>query len=126
MTPSTGSGQAPRNDADCIFCKIIAGKVPAREVFRDDEIVVLEDAKPQAPTHLLVMPKRHVKKASTFADEASPASIARLFVKAAQIGRERGPDGFRIVINEGGDGGQTVGHLHIHVLAGRRMSWPPG
>jgi len=115
-----------RRDPDCIFCKIIAGEIPAREVFRDDEIAAVEDVNPQAPSHLLVMPRAHVANASAFAKSASASAIARLFSKAAEIGRERGPNGYRIVINEGPEGGQTVDHLHVHVLAGRHMHWPPG
>ncbi|MBV8728008.1 MAG: HIT domain-containing protein [Candidatus Eremiobacteraeota bacterium] len=116
----------PQRDASCIFCKIIGGEVQAREVFRDNEIVAIEDANPQAPTHVLVLPQEHVANASSFSNRASAESIARLFSKAAEIGRERGPNGYRIVINEGGEGGQTVDHLHLHVLAGRHMRWPPG
>ncbi|MBV9148456.1 MAG: histidine triad nucleotide-binding protein [Candidatus Eremiobacteraeota bacterium] len=113
-------------DPNCIFCKIIAGEIPARELFRDDDILAIEDVNPQAPSHVLVMPQAHVANMSTFSDTASAEKVARLLSKAAEIGRQRGAKGFRLVINEGSDGGQTVEHLHVHVLAGRHMRWPPG
>jgi histidine triad (HIT) family protein len=111
---------------DCIFCKIGAGTLPASEVYRDAELVAIEDLNPQAPTHLLVMPIRHY---TTLVDTLSPGdSLAgRLTAVAAKLGQERGGQaGFRLVINTGPQGGQTVGHVHVHVLAGRPMTWPPG
>jgi histidine triad (HIT) family protein len=113
-------------DPNCTFCKIVAGEIPAREVFRDERIVAIEDVNPQAPTHVLVMPQSHVANISTFSDAASAEEIAKLLSKAAEIGQQRGPKGFRLVINQGNEGGQTVDHLHIHVFAGRHMRWPPG
>jgi len=117
---------AARREPTCIFCKVVSGEIPAREVFRDEELLVVEDVNPQAPVHLLVMPTNHVRNASGFIESAEPQVVARLFAKATQIGRERGPDGYRLVVNEGSQGGQTVDHLHVHVLAGRHMRWPPG
>ncbi len=112
--------------AECVFCKIAAGELPAKIVQCDAGLVAIEDLNPQAPTHLLVMPIRHHASVNDLALEDSPLT-ARLIAAASKLGRERGgEDGFRLVINTGRDGGQTVGHVHVHVLAGRRMEWPPG
>lgn len=111
---------------DCIFCKIGAGEIPANEVYRDDEVVAIEDLNPQAPVHLLVMPIAHY---TTMAEASSTsASVAgQLIAIASRLGTESGGEsGFRLVVNTGTNGGQTVGHVHVHVLAGRRMTWPPG
>lgn len=113
-------------DASCIFCKIIAGEIPAKFAHRDDEIVAIEDVNPQAPKHLLVMPVKHVANLPEFVGFESPELIAKLLSVAGQLGREQSAAGFRAVINTGPDGGQTVDHLHVHVLAGRVMHWPPG
>ena len=113
-------------DANCPFCKIVAREIPAKEVLRDDHVVAFHDLNPQAPTHILVIPTRHADHLSDFVGQADGAEAARLLAAAAQIGREHGGDGYRVVMNEGPDGGQTVHHLHAHVLAGRRMTWPPG
>ena len=114
------------NEADCIFCKIVAGQIPAHIVHRDETAVAVSDVNPQAPSHLLVMPLRHAANIVDFTGSASPADVAHLFGLAARLGREQQGDGFRMVVNTGPAGGQTVGHLHIHVLAGRQMHWPPG
>lgn len=111
---------------DCIFCKIVAGEIPATIVQRKDGVIAIEDVNPQAPVHLLVLPEKHVTNINEHASNATPADIARLMQIAAEIGAERGAGGFRLVVNTGPDGGQTVDHLHVHVLAGRRMHWPPG
>ena len=112
--------------AECIFCKIAAGTLPAQVVQRDTGLVAIEDRNPQAPTHLLVMPVEHHANLHDVAVD-DPALMARLMELAAKLGRERGGDkGFRLVVNTGRDGGQTVDHVHVHVLAGRRMDWPPG
>jgi histidine triad (HIT) family protein len=111
---------------ECIFCEIAAGDVPAKIVHRGGGVVAIEDLNPQAPTHLLVMPVTHHANVHALAAE-DPALTARLIEVAARLGRERGGDeGFRLVVNTGREGGQTVDHLHVHVLAGRRMNWPPG
>ncbi len=112
--------------SDCIFCKIGAGEIPAKEAFRDDRVVAIEDITPQAPMHLLVMPLAHHRNVGALADAEDGALLAHLVAVASRLGRERGGDGYRLVINTGPDGGQTVDHLHVHVLGGRRMSWPPG
>jgi histidine triad (HIT) family protein len=111
---------------DCIFCKIGSGEVPATVVYRDDDVVAIEDLNPQAPTHLLVMPIEH-HASVVEASSIDAALAARLIAVASKLGRERGGEsGFRLVVNTGPHGGQTVGHVHVHVLAGRRMTWPPG
>jgi histidine triad (HIT) family protein len=111
---------------DCIFCKIGAGEVPAKEAYRDERVVAIEDISPQAPVHLLVMPRAHHRNVGALADAAEGELLAHLLGIASKLGRERGADGYRLVLNTGPDGGQTVDHLHVHVLAGRRMTWPPG
>jgi histidine triad (HIT) family protein len=113
---------------ECIFCKIAGGEIPAKIVFRNDKVLAIEDVNPQAPVHLLVLPIEHYE---TLADATAFAGQDRiateLFEIATRLGNERGGGrGYRLVVNTGPDGGQTVGHLHVHVLAGRRMTWPPG
>lgn len=110
----------------CIFCRIAGGQVPANIIARDDGVIAIEDLNPQAPSHALVLPVAHY---ATIVDltRAEPTLAARLMTVASQLGNDRGGErGFRLVINTGEDGGQTVDHVHVHVLAGRRMSWPPG
>jgi histidine triad (HIT) family protein len=111
---------------DCIFCKIIAGEIPAKPVYRDDDVVAIVDVNPQAPAHLLVMPVRHVPNIGEFSPENDAGLVAKLVATAARLGREHGATGYRLVLNTGPDGGQTVDHAHVHVLAGRQMTWPPG
>lgn len=114
---------------DCIFCKIARGEIPAKTVYRDDTAIAIEDLNPHAPIHLLVLPIEHYETLrDAMAGESNDDRVAgRLFEIATRLGKERGgAPGYRLVVNTGPDGGQTVGHLHIHVLAGRRMSWPPG
>jgi histidine triad (HIT) family protein len=108
--------------SDCLFCKIAAHEIPVKAVFEDDLCLVFPDIHPQAPMHLLVIPKQH------FADvtEAGDALLGHVLKAAASVGERELLGGFRIVINTGDDGGQTVGHLHLHVLGGRHMTWPPG
>lgn len=113
--------------SDCIFCKIIAGQIPAKKVYEDDLMVAIEDIAPKAPLHLLLMPKRHFSNCLDM-EEQDNASVGHLFRVAGQLARERGlaEGGFRLVQNNGPDAGQTVFHLHIHLLAGRELNWPPG
>jgi histidine triad (HIT) family protein len=111
--------------SDCLFCKIVRKEIPAKEVLRDEHVVAFHDLNPQAPTHVLVIPTVHAEHLSAFAD-AGGAAAARLLAAAAELGKQFGPDGYRVVINEGRDAGQTVFHLHLHVLAGRPLRWPPG
>jgi histidine triad (HIT) family protein len=112
--------------SDCIFCGIVAGEVAADVVERNDKAVAIRDRNPQAPTHLLVIPSRHFANLADYAGQAKPEELGRLFAMASALGRRFGSEGYRLVVNEGRHGGQTVDHVHIHVLAGRRMHWPPG
>jgi histidine triad (HIT) family protein len=111
---------------DCLFCRIAAGEIPAKQVYRDDRVLAIEDINPQAPTHLLVMPAEHHANIGVLSDASDGALLARLMEVATKLGREHGAGGYRLVMNTGPDGGQTVDHLHVHVLAGRPMHWPPG
>jgi histidine triad (HIT) family protein len=112
--------------SDCIFCKIIKGEIPANKAYEDDEILAFDDIRQVAPVHILVIPKKHIQ--SLVHLEAEDVALAgRLVYKAQELAKEHcGNNGARFVINAGRDGGQTVDHLHIHVLGGRRFSWPPG
>jgi len=112
--------------ADCLFCRIFSGEISAQEVRRTDDVLVFRDTKPQAPTHLLVIPKRHVRDLGDFVAEAPPGEVGALLKIAGEAGRAAAPGGYRVVTNEGVDAGQTVRHLHFHVLGGRAMQWPPG
>ena len=113
-------------DPNCIFCKIVRKEIPANEVLRDEHVVAFRDLNPQAPVHILVIPTEHADHLSDFVAQAGGAEATRLLTAAAEIGKKFGRDGYRVVMNEGDDGGQTVHHLHAHVLAGRHMTWPPG
>lgn len=110
---------------DCIFCKIGAGEIPAKIVSQDDDTIAIVDVNPAAPHHLLVMPKAHFENVADLAGANIPL-LGKVFAIAAQLGREQSAGGFRLVVNTGQDGGQTVPHVHVHVLAGRAFSWPPG
>lgn len=107
---------------DCIFCKIAAGQIPVKPLFEDDLCLAFPDINPQASTHLLVIPRVHYANAG----EAPAELLGHLLHAAAALGRTRLPSGYRIVLNTGPDGGQTVDHLHLHLLGGRPMHWPPG
>ena len=114
-------------DQDCIFCKIVDGSIPSSRVYEDDICIAFNDLSPQAPTHILVIPKEHVD--SLAKSEANHKdTLGHLLLSAAEIARERGfeEDGYRVVINTNADGGQTVFHLHVHLLAGRTFVFPPG
>jgi histidine triad (HIT) family protein len=111
---------------ECVFCKIIAGEIPATVVYRDDRLIAIRDIHPVAPTHLLLMPIRHVASLAD-AESSDDQWIGAMHLAAARLAAEAGLDhGYRLVTNIGPDGGQTVAHLHLHVLGGRRMRWPPG
>jgi histidine triad (HIT) family protein len=112
--------------SDCIFCRIAAGELPATVVYRDADLLAIEDVNPQAPVHLLVLPiAHHATVGEVLA--ANPALAARLIELASKLGEERvGANGFRLVVNTGRDGGQTVDHVHVHLLGGRSLTWPPG
>lgn len=109
----------------CIFCKIIAGEIPGKFVYRDDDVVAIEDVNPQAPHHLLVMPVKHAANLEEFVT-TSPELVAKFFSIAAGLGREQSGGAYRAVTNTGAQAGQSVDHLHVHILAGRDMHWPPG
>lgn len=108
---------------DCLFCGIVSGTIPSRRVAEDDAIFAFEDIAPRAPTHVLIVPKKHV---ATMAEASDETLAGRLLVAAAKIARERGLESYRLVINNGEGAGQTVFHLHVHLLGGRSFSWPPG
>ena len=112
--------------SDCLFCKIVAGEIPAETLYRDDLVMAIPDVNPQAPIHLLVMPVRHAGNIAELAEGEKDATIAAVFSTAALLGSRHAPGGFRLVANTGKDGGQTVDHFHVHVLGGRQMDWPPG
>lgn len=111
----------------CIFCRIIRGEIPSRKVFEDDRILVMEDIAPHAPLHLLMLPKRHFANCLDMSVE-DEALVGYIFRKGGEIAREKGYDasGFRIVQNNGAGAGQSVFHIHFHLLAGREFAWPPG
>ena len=112
---------------DCIFCRIVDGQATAKIVFEDETVVALEDLNPQAPVHLLVVPRRHLPSLKEATAEDEPL-LGHLFTVAANLARERGLEtkGYRTVINNGAEAGQSVFHLHVHVLGGRVFRWPPG
>jgi histidine triad (HIT) family protein len=111
---------------DCLFCKIIAGEIPSKKVYEDDQVYVFEDLKPVAPTHVLIVPKRHFAGLKE-AEAADAAIIGYCHLIAAQLGRERQiEDGYRTVLNVGPRSGQSVFHLHLHLIGGRDLKWPPG
>ncbi|MFW5856601.1 MAG: histidine triad nucleotide-binding protein [Planctomycetota bacterium] len=114
-------------DADCLFCKIVAGDIPAETVYEDDRCLAFRDINPQAPTHILLIPKDHIARLDDL-DDTQRDLAGRLLERAAHVAREEGlsEGGFRTVINTGAGGGQEVFHIHIHLLAGRPFAWPPG
>jgi histidine triad (HIT) family protein len=114
--------------ADCLFCRIVAGEVPATIVKRSEDAVAFRDIDPRAPTHVLVIPSAHVAAVRDARGAAGEAMMGRLLAFAAEVAAEEGLDGggYRIVTNTGPDAGQSVDHLHFHLLGGRRLSWPPG
>lgn len=112
--------------SDCLFCRIVAGEIPAKIVHRDDEIVAFCDIAPKAPVHVLIVPARHVASVHE-AQEADAGLLGRLLLAAKRIAEREGVgDGYRLVTNHGADAGQSVLHLHVHLLGGRPMGWPPG
>lgn len=112
---------------DCLFCKIAAGEVPAKLVHQDDEIVAFHDIHPAAPTHILVIPRRHITGLAA-AGDGEQRLLGALLLAASRLARGEGLEegGYRVVNNNGPNAGQSVDHLHLHLIGGRRMSWPPG
>lgn len=113
--------------SDCLFCKINNGDIPAEILYQDDDVTAFRDISAQAPTHFLVIPKKHISTLNEL-EQGDAELMGKLFLAAKKVAADEGiaDDGFRSVINCNNDGGQTVFHIHLHVLGGRAMSWPPG
>lgn len=113
--------------SDCLFCKIVAGDIPADKVYEDQKILAFRDIKPQAPIHVLIIPKRHIATINDLTS-ADAGLVGQLYLTAKQIAADLGvaESGYRTLMNCNRDGGQDVFHIHLHLLAGRRMQWPPG
>jgi histidine triad (HIT) family protein len=111
----------------CLFCEIVAGRIPSKKAFEDDTLLAFHDISPQAPTHVLVIPKKHVTALSDL-EPADDALVGSLVRRAKEIAKELGlaERGFRLVMNAGEDAGYSVFHIHLHLLGGRRLGWPPG
>jgi histidine triad (HIT) family protein len=118
---------SPEAGTDCLFCRIVAGELASTPVHEDDLVVAIRDINPQAPTHILLMPRAHIASAHVLT-AANGELLGRIFEVATQLARSEGvaEDGYRIVTNVGRNGGQSVDHLHYHLLGGRRFTWPPG
>lgn len=112
---------------DCLFCRIARAEIPADIVFSDEHVVCFRDISPKAPTHLLIIPREHIASAAELTEDHGPL-LGRLFAVAAQVARDQGvaDGGFRLVTNAGPGAGQSVDHLHFHLLGGRSLGWPPG
>lgn len=112
---------------ECVFCRIIAGEIKSTVLFSDDDVVAIEDINPQSPAHFLILPRKHIPSTLDIAEEDHEL-IGRCHTVANRIVKEKGIDqsGFRIVLNSGPDAGQSIHHLHYHVMGGRPMKWPPG
>ena len=112
--------------SDCIFCKIARGEIPSRKVYEDDEVFAFHDINPQAPTHVLVIPKQEITSLDVLADNDAEL-VAHLWLVIRNLAKElKLSGGYRVVVNCGRDGGQSVDHLHFHLLGGRQLTWPPG
>lgn len=111
--------------ADCLFCKISAGEIPAEKLYEDDEMLAFRDIAPQAPVHFLVIPKKHIQDPANVGTE-DEALIGRMMRVGSRVAKENGITDFRLVYNNGAKAGQTVFHIHMHVLGGRSLTWPPG
>ena len=112
---------------NCLFCKIIAGEIPSAKIYEDNVCIAFDDISPQAPTHVLIVPREHLDSLDK-AEKSDVETLGHLLLAAAEIAREKGfaEDGYRTVINTNADGGQTVFHLHVHLLGGRPFVFPPG
>lgn len=111
--------------SNCLFCKIAAGEIPSKKVYEDDLCYAFHDIAPQAPVHFLVIPKAHMASVSDVTEE-NAAIVGHIFAVIARLAKEQGLDSYRVVSNIGEQAGQSVPHLHFHVLSGRDMTWPPG
>ncbi len=128
MTADDRAGPtAGTSDPDCLFCRIAAGTIPADRLHDDDLVVAFRDIAPRAPTHILLIPRRHIASAADLTDADAPM-LGRLFAVAAELARNAGigEGGYRLVSNVGRWGGQTVDHFHVHLMGGRPFDWPPG
>lgn len=111
---------------DCIFCRIANGEIPSKKAYEDDKVLAFYDLEPQAPVHILIIPKDHISSCAEI-NESNSAVVARIFEVASKLGKDLGlENGYRIVNNCGADGGQTVHHLHFHFMGGRQFGWPAG
>lgn len=115
------------SDNNCLFCKIAEGKIPTNNVFEDDQAIAFRDINPQAPTHILLIPKEHIASLNDTSIEFQTL-LGHLLCLAPRIARQEGiaESGFRVIVNTGTDAGQSVGHIHLHLMGGRPMNWPPG
>ncbi len=113
--------------SDCIFCKIAKGEIPSTKVYEDDKVLAFNDLNPEAPVHILIIPKEHITSALEISEDNKDV-VGHIYFVAAKIAKDMGfaQKGYRVVNNCGEHGGQTVGHLHFHLLAGRNLGWPPG
>jgi histidine triad (HIT) family protein len=113
--------------SDCLFCRIVAGELPVAQVYSDDTVVAIRDIAPQAPTHILLLSRRHIASIGEVGEQDRDL-MGKIFAVGAELARREGiaTDGYRLVVNNGRNGGQTVDHLHVHLLGGRLMAWPPG
>ena len=118
--------------SDCLFCRIITGELPSAQIYADDAVVAIRDISPQAPTHILLLSRKHIASVREIAEadltKADHDLMGKIFAVGAEVATREGiaEDGYRLVVNVGRNGGQTVDHLHVHMLGGRRMTWPPG
>ncbi|HEX6560014.1 MAG TPA: histidine triad nucleotide-binding protein [Longimicrobiales bacterium] len=114
-------------DQNCLFCKVAAGAIPARIAYEDDDVFAFHDIDPRAPVHVLLIPREHIASVNDLT-ESQAVIIGGLFLKARDLARELGvsDSGYRLVMNTGGDAGQSVAHIHLHLLGGRPLKWPPG
>lgn len=113
--------------SNCLFCHIVAGEIPAKIAYKDDDVLAFHDINPQAPLHVLIIPRKHIATINDLATDDAEL-VGRLYLAAKKIAAEAGyaEEGYRVVMNCGADAGQTVFHIHLHLLAGRHLTWPPG
>jgi len=113
--------------SDCLFCRIVAGELPSSQVYSDESVVAIRDIAPQAPTHILLLARKHIASVADLG-KADQTLVGQLFAVGVELAKREGiaEGGYRLVVNNGRDGGQTVDHLHVHMLGGRHLTWPPG
>jgi len=128
VTPEPAAGAADRaRDPECIFCRIVAGEIPSTTVAEDASVLAIRDIAPRAPTHILLLPRQHIRSAAELTD-GDATLLGRMFAMSAELARSEGiaEGGYRVVTNVGTWGGQSVDHLHFHLMGGRPFTWPPG